>query len=118
MSGVALLGTLLREALPDAAVLDLTGHGGRVFAWCPGAWPGIADAAALPAAERALLGRFRQGPARHPPPWRGRRTARCCWRWTGRRRRRRSPCCPRRRCCWNPARRSAARPCRAAAAPG
>ncbi|TDG03142.1 hypothetical protein E2C05_32410, partial [Paracraurococcus ruber] len=66
MSGVALLGTLLREALPDAAVLDLTGHGGRVFAWCPGAWPGIADAAALPAAERALLGRFRQGPARRP----------------------------------------------------
>ncbi|TDH64024.1 hypothetical protein E2C06_04180 [Dankookia rubra] len=66
MSAAAILASLLREALPEATVLDFGLPAGRVFPWWPGARCGIADPAALPPAEAALLRRFRLGPAGLP----------------------------------------------------
>jgi hypothetical protein len=66
MSAAAILATLLRETLPEVAVLDLGLPAGRVFPWWPGARCGVADPAALAPAEAALLRRFRQGPAGLP----------------------------------------------------
>jgi hypothetical protein len=60
---VPLLAALLDRALPGLAVLDL---GAGLFPWLPGARPGLSEAAALPAAERALLRPFRRGAELHP----------------------------------------------------
>lgn len=66
MSAAAILATLLREALPEVAAIDLGLPKGRVFPWWPGARCGVADPAALAPAEAALLRRFRQGAAGRP----------------------------------------------------
>ncbi|MCB4823655.1 hypothetical protein [Roseicella aerolata] len=66
MSAAPVLACLLREALPEAAVLDLGQPAWPVLPWWPGARCGLADAAALAPAEAALLRRFHQGPAGLP----------------------------------------------------
>ena len=60
LSTAPLLAALLRQALPAVAVLDAALAGGGLHPWFPGARCGVAAPAALPDAERALLGRFRQ----------------------------------------------------------
>lgn len=59
-SAAPLLAVLLAQALPGVRALDLGLPAAGLFPWLPGAFCGVADAAALPAAERALLGHFRQ----------------------------------------------------------
>lgn len=56
-----MLAALLRLVLPAAVVVDVGEPFGRIFPWWPGAMCGIADASALPAAERHLLRGFHQG---------------------------------------------------------
>jgi hypothetical protein len=60
MSAAPLLAALLARALPGLAVRDLGLPLGALMPWLPGSRAGIADAAALDPAERALLARFRQ----------------------------------------------------------
>lgn len=66
MNGAPIVAALLRAALPDAPVLDLCFPVGGVAPWWPGARIGLVDVAAMPAAEAALLRRFRQGTAGWP----------------------------------------------------
>ena len=61
MSAAPLLAALLAGAFPGLAARDLGLPAGRLLPWLPGVRAGMADAAALPAPERALLARFRQG---------------------------------------------------------
>jgi hypothetical protein len=60
MSAAPLLAALLARALPGLAARDLGLPLGALLPWLPGIRAGIADAAALDPAERALLARFRQ----------------------------------------------------------
>jgi hypothetical protein len=60
MSAAPLLAALLVRAMPGLAARDLGLPLGALLPWLPGARAGIADAAALDPAERALFGRFRQ----------------------------------------------------------
>ena len=60
MSAAPLLAALLARALPGLVARDLGLPLGALLPWLPGTRAGIADAAALDPAERALLGRFRQ----------------------------------------------------------
>jgi hypothetical protein len=60
MSAAPLLAALFARGFPGLAVRDLGLPAGRLLPWLPGVRAGVADAAALPAAERALLARFRQ----------------------------------------------------------
>ena len=60
LSVAPLLAALLARALPGVRALDLGLPAARLFPWLSGALCGVADHEALPAAERALLGRFRQ----------------------------------------------------------
>lgn len=60
MSAAPLLAALFARGFPGLAVRDLGLPAGRLLPWLPGVRAGVADAAALPVAERALLARFRQ----------------------------------------------------------
>jgi hypothetical protein len=66
MNAVAILGALLGRLAP--AVLDLGLAAGGIFPWLPAVRCGVADAVALPMAERALLASLRD-PLRGLPPF-------------------------------------------------
>jgi hypothetical protein len=72
MSATAVLAALLGRLAPSPLVLDLGLPAAGLFPWLAGVRCGVADAAALPAAlpaaERALLGGFRD-PLRGLPPF-------------------------------------------------
>lgn len=61
-----LLAALLARAVPGVQALDLGLPAPRLFPWLPGALCGVANPAALPAPERALLRRFRQAGGTRP----------------------------------------------------
>ncbi|MCO6417835.1 hypothetical protein JYK14_16935 [Siccirubricoccus sp. KC 17139] len=67
MSAAPLLAALFRRMAPPPHLLDLGLPEARLFPWLPGALCGVAEAAALPAAERALLAGFRDATSRRPP---------------------------------------------------
>jgi hypothetical protein len=68
MSATAILAALLGRLAPAPLLLDLGLPVGGVFPWLPVARCGVADAAALPAAERALLAGLRD-PLQGLPPF-------------------------------------------------
>jgi hypothetical protein len=68
MSATAILAALLGRLAPAPVVLDLGLPAAGIFPWLPAVRCGVADAAALAAAERALLAGLRD-PLRGLPPF-------------------------------------------------